>query len=179
MLRRRIILVAICAIVTLGAGGVFSSVHAESEVPMSQEHVDRIRANCIDAQSSLSRLHASDALLRVNRGQIYESILTKLMAPFNGRATTNRYDSATLITITGDYERELNQFRASYISYEETLSDALTMNCINQPVVFYDTVSDARAKREIVHSHTKKLETMITSYQGSFETLAKTIESKL
>lgn len=175
---RRIIIFGFISVVTVSSLGVFSSVQAQSVTPMSQDHVERIRANCIEAQSSLSRLHASDALLRVNRGQLYESILTKLMAPFNGRATANRHNSTQLITVTGDFERELNQFRASYISYEESLSDVLAMNCTNQPVVFYDTVNDARAKREIVHAHTTNLESMIKSYQSSFEELAKSIEGK-
>ena len=175
-MQSRRILLAICAVLTLSVTGFFVSVQAESQVPMSQSHVERIRSNCIDAQSSLSRLHASDALLRVNRGQLYESILTKLMEPFNRRATASQLDGAELLTIATDYERELGQFRASYINYEESLSSALNMKCVDQPVVFYDNVADARAKREIVHVHTKNLETMITSYQASFETLAKTVK---
>src|SRR5664279_1943339 len=173
---RRFLLIAICSVMTLSLAGLFTSVHAQSQEPMSQDHVERIRTNCIDAQSSLSRLHASDALLRVNRGQLYESILTKLMAPFNNRVSTNKLDSTTLASTTADFERELDQFRSSYISYEESLSSAITMNCTNQPVVFYDNVADARAKRDAVYGHTKNLETMLNSYQTSFETLAQTIE---
>ncbi len=178
MQRHRFLSIAISSAIILSVVGVFSSVHAETSVAMSSEHVERIRNNCIEAQSSLSRLHASDALLRVNRGQLYESILTKLIAPFNGRAAGNRLDSALLVTSAVDYERELNQFRASYISYEESLSTVLAMNCTNQPVAFYDGVSDARVKRTIVHEHTKNLETIIQAYQSSFEVLAKTVEVK-
>ncbi|MEO5950582.1 MAG: hypothetical protein ABIQ04_03995 [Candidatus Saccharimonadales bacterium] len=176
MQTRRFILFTICSVMTLSLAGLFSSVHAESTTPMDSAHVERIRANCIDAQSSLSRIHASDALLRVNRGQLYESILTRLMAPFNARVSLNRLDGVALVTTAADYERELDQFRASYISYEESLSALLTMNCANQPVAFYDGVADARAKRDIVHNHTINLESMIKAYQASFETLAKTIE---
>lgn len=176
MQSRRMFLFALVSIVTISSLGLFSSVHAQTVTPMSGEQTERIRSNCTDAQASLSRLHASDALLRVNRGQLYESLLTKLMAPFNGRASANRLDSATLITITGDFERELNQFRVSYISYEESLSSILAMNCTSQPVVFYNAVNDSRAKREVVHVHTKNLEKMLISYQTTFETLAKTIE---
>lgn len=179
MHRRALFFVAILSAVTISAAGVYSSARAQSSSsPMSQEHVERIRSNCLEAQATLSRIHASDGLLRVNRGQLYESTLTKLMAPFNGRVSANRYDSTGIVTITTNYERELNQFRSSYISYEESLSSILTMNCTEQPVAFYDAIVDARAKREIVHARTKTLESMLVSYRTSFESLVETIGNK-
>jgi hypothetical protein len=162
-------------------GGLFlqSVAHAQSDGLMTEEHIARIRSNCVEAQSTLSQLHTSDALLRVNRGQLYESISTKLMTPFNGRATLNRFDVTKLVSVTADYERELTAFRANYKAYEEAMSQALKINCTNQPVAFYDSVNDARAKREIVHSNTINLKNMIQKYKDEFEALAKTIPKEV
>src|SRR5689334_18968108 len=112
---------------------------------MTDEHIARIRMNCQDAQSSLSQLHASDALLRVNRGQLYESISTKLMAPLNSRIALHRLDGVKLVATTTRYESQLATFRAKYQEYEEAMSDVLRVNCVNQPVAFYDKVADTRA----------------------------------
>src|SRR5688572_262917 len=113
------------------------SVRAEN-TPMTEAHIARIRDNCVDAQSTLRQLHASDALLRVNRGQLYESISTKLMAPLNSRISLNRLDGVNLVSIATTYEGQLTYFRQSYQQYEEAMSRTLKINCTNQPVVFYD-----------------------------------------
>lgn len=142
---------------------------------MIEEHIARIRSNCVEAQSTLNRLHTSDALLRVNRGQLYELISTKLMAPFNSRVALNRLDGTELTAAAVNYERELIAFRANYKLYEESMSRALKINCVNQPVAFYDNVGDARSKRKAVHASTVKLNDLIEKYRDQFEALAKTL----
>jgi hypothetical protein len=152
-----------------------SSVRAQN-IPMTEAHIERIRDNCIDAQSTLRQLHASDALLRVNRGQLYESISTKLMAPLNSRITLNRLDGVNLVSIATTYESQLNYFRQSYKQYEEAMSQTLKINCMNQPVVFYDSVADTRAKRKKVHDSTLALHNTIREYKSSFELFSKQYE---
>lgn len=152
-----------------------SSVKAE-EAPMTEAHIAHIRANCVEAQTTLRQLHASDALLRVNRGQLYESISTKLMAPFNSRVSLNRLDGVSLVSIAATYEGQLTYFRQTYQQYEEAMSRILKINCINQPVVFYDGVGDVREKRKKVHESTKVLHTTIGEYKNEFESFAKQFE---
>lgn len=151
---------------------------AEGTAPMTEAHIERIRNNCIEAQSTLSQLHASDALLRVNRGQVYESISTKLMAPFNSRITLNKLDSVNLVTITTTYERQLSEFRANYQQYEEAMSSTLKLNCTNQPVAFYDSVADTRAKRKKVNESTLTLQKTIGDYKNEFEAFAKAFQER-
>jgi hypothetical protein len=147
-------------------GGIFCTsmvVRAEGS-PMTEAHIARIRSNCIDAQSQLTQLHATDALLRVNRGQLYELISTKLMSPFNSRLALNKLDDATLVSTSALYDQQLMDFRLHYQQYEEAMSSLLKIHCVNQPVAFYDSVSDARAKRSKVHESTVKLQESIKSY---------------
>jgi hypothetical protein len=146
--------------------------------PMTEAHIQRIRANCVDAQSVLAQLHASDALLRVNRGQLYESISTKLMTPFNSRVVLNKLDGARLVSQSAAYERQLDEFRTNYKSYEEVMSKALRINCSNEPVAFYDAVTDARAKRQVVHQTTVTLQKTIQNYKTEFEAFAQQVQGK-
>lgn len=159
--------------------GVSSIVHAQSSV-MTEAHIERIRANCVDAQSQLMQLHATDALLRVNRGQLYEQISTRLMSPFNSRVVLNKFDGTTLVSITSTYDQQLDEFRSDYQQYEEAMSALLRINCMDEPVTFYDGVADTRAKRQKVHESTVKLQQSIKAYQAEFDTFRKKfIEGKV
>jgi hypothetical protein len=142
---------------------------AQTAPPMTQAHIERIRTNCTAAQSRLTTLHANDGLLRVNRGQVYESISTKLMAPFNSRVSLAKRDSLGLTTITARYEQQLDDFRARYKEYEESLSAVLRISCTNQPVAFFDAVAAARQKRQATYEATQRLQKSIQDYGSEFE----------
>ena len=147
----------------------------EETQPITEAHIERIRTNCIDAQSTLFQLHTSDAGLRVNRGQLYESIATKLMAPLNSRVVLNRLDSVTLVSIADEYNKQLSQFRSLYQEYDVSMAEALKINCVNQPVAFYDKVTETREKRQLTHASALNLHKTIQQYGEAFEAFAKNI----
>jgi len=146
----------------------FGVVNAQSTQEGDQQSA-RIRASCLSAKNTLDRLHASDALLRVNRGQIYESMSTKLMTRFNSRVDSNRLDAKALIGVTENYGTALATFRSDYQSYEEQLSLALRIDCTKEPMTFFDAVADARTKRTQVHVDVVKLHQYIDEYRSTFE----------
>lgn len=173
MKRFLVIVASVLAVTTVSA----SFVHA-ADVEMTPDHVARIRANCVEAQSVLQRVHVSDALLRVNRGQLYEQMTTKLMSPLNSRISLNRLDGTTLALTSSDYERQLDSFRKAYIDYEETMSDALAINCADKPVSFYDLVNETRNKREKVHQETQQLNRIINRYGTQFDAFSKYVKER-
>jgi hypothetical protein len=175
MNRPIITLALMTAVLAVGAAGV--GVSAEDTPPMTEEHIARIRDNCVDAQSTLFQLHASDAGLRVNRGQIYESIATKLMAPFNSRLVLNRINEESLLSTASEYEKQLQVFRTQYQQYEEAMSATLRINCVNQPVAFYDSVVDTRKKRQLTHQSAIELQSIIQKYGASVDTFAKNFQA--
>jgi hypothetical protein len=164
-------------IMSILLGGVATVVYAQ-EAPMTEEHIARIRASCVEAKSTMNRLHASDALLRVNRGQLFESISTKLMAPFNSRVAINQLDSGKLVSITSVYGKELDGFRTDYQQYEEAMSHVLQLDCTKQPVAFYDGVADARKKRDAVHTRAEALQKATRDYKEAFEAFAATFKEE-
>jgi hypothetical protein len=174
-MKRFIILISIFSLSLTGvvSRDTFAQTGAE---PMTEAHITRIRANCVKAQSRLNQLHATDALLRVNRGQLYESISTKLMAPLNSRISLNRLPGVSLVATAATYENQLASFRRNYQQYEEAMSQTLKINCTNQPVAFYDSVNDTRAKRKKVHDATLALHQTIHDYKKEFEIFARQIE---
>lgn len=172
-MKRFLTLIAVLAVAAAASFAVLQPTAGAEGALMTEAHIARIRANCVDAQSSLRQLHASDALLRVNRGQIYESMSTKLMATFNSRVALNRLDGLRLVSIAAQYETQLMNFRQNYQSYEESMTELLKLNCVNQPVAFYDSVAATRTMRKKVHDSTLSLHKTIRDYKSEFEIFAK------
>lgn len=172
-MKRFLIVVAVFGLLA-GSIGMSQNVFAQDQPTMDDAHIERIRSNCIEAQTKLTQLHTADTLLRVNRGQLYEQILTKLMSPFNSRVALNNLNSSELVSIAATYQRQLTAFRTNYQQYEETLSSVLKINCTDQPVAFYDKVTEAREKRQKVHESTLQLKQSIETYKTAFNEFRST-----
>lgn len=149
------------------ATGVSSVARAQTTPPITDEVRQRIVTNCVSIKNSLTQLHASDALLRVNRGQAYESMASKVMDNFNDRLSSNRLDNKAMTTVTGQYRTALTKFRTSYIAYEQKLSEALKIDCANRPEQFYEAVGSARSLRATVHEDVQKLHRILDDYRSS------------
>ncbi len=144
-------------------------VFAQESTGMTDEHIARIKSNCQSALGTLSTIHANDAPIYVNRNQNYFSIGDKLMARLNSRLTANRYDISDLARLVGQYDAALMEFRSSYKLYDDTMSDILRMNCIKQPVSFYDKVAEAREQRQKVNETVVELTELIGQYERSVQ----------
>lgn len=145
----------------------------EEAATITDDQLVQIRNRCSEIQSTLSQVHANDALLRVNRGQLYELISTKLMARLNSRIALNRLDSSGLVAVANSYEVHLKDFRSNYQTYEELLSDTIRTNCTDQPVSFYDKLQETRKKRAEVYKNTQDIAQDIKAYRAAFDLFAK------
>lgn len=171
---KRLVLFLFMAGLLTGIVAVGVDVNAQ-ETRMTEAHIERIKANCVEAQTQLSRIHTNDALLRVNRGQLYERLLTKIMSPFNSRIALNNLNGSSLVQISASYEQQLMTFRTDYQQYEEAMAATLKINCVNQPVAFYDSVTDVRTKRSKVHDSTLQLQQSIEDYRSEFESFSASV----
>ncbi len=153
------------------AGIVFAfgavSAQAQQAPPLTAEQQQKIMSNCVSIKASLTQLHASDALLRVNRGQLYESMASKLMERFNDRLGGNSLDNRAMTTVTTNYRTQLTAFRIDYIAYEQKLSSAINIDCATKPQEFHNTLQEARTLRSTVHKDVKNLNQHIDDYRSS------------
>lgn len=172
MNRLYIVLIFIGVLITTACAA--QSVQAQTT--LSEAHKERIRQNCVTAQTALTQLHASDGLLRYNRGRLYELISTKLMAPLNSRIALGRFGGLKLAAITIEYDRQRNVFAASYKDYEESMSRILRIKCTENPVEFYEGVRSTREKRQRLHGDTETLTTLLKEYKTEFEKFAEEFE---
>lgn len=164
MNKRLIILSAVLAI----AGVVsYLTPNVMAQSALTDEQRDRIKFNCVQIKNTLNQLKVSDALLRVNRGQHYESISGKLMDRFNTRVSNNGLDSQGLLSVKTSYDNALNTFREHYTAYERQLLTATRIDCTKDPDGFHLAIENARTKRGIVHDDVLKLNALIDDYRAT------------
>lgn len=163
---RRLSFVAIAGVLSLGVLLSFVTPNVAAE-DLTPEQTERVKLNCVSIKNTLSQLHASDALLRVNRGQVYESMGSKLMDTFNTRLANNRLDNKAMVTVTSNYRTALSNFRTDYIAYEQKLSEAIKIDCASQPNTFHSALEEARILRQKVHEDVLKLHRYIDDYRTS------------
>lgn len=156
------------SLAVLGGLLAVGTVSAESG-QVSEAQRAKIRSNCTQIKGSLHQLHATDALLRVNRGQVYESMTSRLMTPFNTRLSAGGFDNKAMTTHTGLYTTALATFRTDYISYEQKVAEALRVDCQREPDQFYTLILEARELRRTVHDDVQKLHRIITDYSTSVD----------
>lgn len=157
-------------VITLVATGItlgLASVAQAQQTSVSEAKQARIKASCSEIKTNLNQLNASDRLLRVNRGQMYESLANKLMDRFNARLNGNRLDAKAMETVTTNYRKQLGTFREHYTAYGQKLTEAIRIDCTSDPVHFYETVEAAREARRQVHDDVKALHALIDDYRRS------------
>ena len=157
---------AVGLVASLVLGALFVVPARTQTESLTDEEIALVQANCQTVKNTLNQLHASDALLRVNRGQAYESILTKLMERFNSRMASNGLDNKAMLTVTDDYRDSLTDFRYDYQMYEEQLAATIKMDCQAHPEEFHFAIEDAREKRAQVHSDVQALYRAMEDYDS-------------
>ncbi len=172
----RRLIIATTLIAALFVGAFFFTYPVQAAEKLTTEQLAKIKSNCTTIKASMSQLHASDALLRVNRGQLYVSVANNLMDNFNSRLSGNGLDNKAMTTVTTSYRSAYSTFYNDYIAYEQKLSEALRIDCQSNPQGFHDTVLAARELRFKVHDDVLKLHRAIDDYRTSVGDFLLTFE---
>ncbi len=162
---KRLISVSVMLAVLIGTA--IAAAEPMTLLMLTDSQIAELRSNCTSIQSSLNRVHENDALARVKLGREYETVSTRLMASMNNRVLLGKLDGVALTQTTVDFNAEFEHFRGAqglYQDYEKTMSAALDINCNNQPVEFFDTVTRARTKREAVKTSIDRLNQLMAQY---------------
>lgn len=142
--------------------------------PLTDHQIDVIRANCLSAQSTVQQLQRSEAATRVNRGRGYESI-SKLMAALNSRVALKKLNAPGLNSATAEMEKRFTSFKDDYSAYEDSLNAILKLPCSEQPVTFYDTLTNARQLRTKVAADIDGINEMLDAYQAGVDNLRSSL----
>jgi len=138
---------------------------------LTSAQVAIVKANCLSAQSTLTQIHANDALSRVHLGQEYETLSTKFMAPMNSRIALAKLDNVDLTKTTVDFNTKLRDFRDLYKQYEQTMLHTIQIKCTDQPEDFYASLVQAQTDRRSVRQSVTDLAKLVTQYKQQVDGL--------
>ena len=154
------------------------------ETNLTTSQIESIRSSCAGTESTLGQLHSNDALLRVNVGQAYESISTRLIKRFNSRVAYNNLNNSALILASDNYDKSLDAFRNSYRDYETSLSELIATDCQNNPTDFYNHLIVTRDKRlavrkniELINGQLQNYADNVNAFEVNYRTVAEQNES--
>lgn len=145
-------------------------VNAEA-VPLTDQQIELVRRNCVQAQANLQRLERIETVARRNRGVGYESTL-RLMAALNSRVATNKLNVPNLLTTVSQIEKKVDEFDRDYITYNNTFNTTMKLsNCREQPVTFYDYLTETRDLRLKVSTDVAAINQLLDDYQKGLDEL--------
>lgn len=142
---------------------------------ISDQQAEQIRLACKPAQSLLQRLQTTDVATRVNRGQIYENLINRLISPFDNRVSLNHYDASALSSAATAISQKFTQFKSDYVSYSDDFARLLSYNCQANPRGFYSLLVTTRNDRSSVSTDINDLKTAIDHYTSTFNTFKSSI----
>ncbi len=153
---------------------------AAQEEPLSTMQLHQISSTCRQAEGSLGQLQTNDALVRVNSGQAYESISTRLMKRFNARVAYNNLNNSALVLATTNYDRDLDIFRNAYREYDVTMGKLISIDCERHPASFYKQLELARQKRlnvrhtiEVINNNLKEYGLEVDNFEANYRLVAQ------
>lgn len=164
----------IALVILASTSGVVRAVDQQN-LMLTNDQVEKIRNSCSDTQATLTTVHNTDAVARVNLGQQFRDVSNLLMAPMNSRVALNKLDGVALAATTVSYNNELKRFASLYDDYEKTVSSAMASHCYDQPIEFYDTLTLAMQKRALVHDSVTKLSQLMAQYAAQVHDLQKQV----
>jgi len=168
MTRRFMILASLLVVL------VSPNVNAAAE-PLNDTQIEMIRQNCLGAQGSMQRLEQTEAVSRRNRGVSYESTL-RLMAALNSRIAINKLNAPKLSSLTSDVEKKRAEFIEKYLAYNNSFTVTMKLsNCREQPVTFYDYLTQTRQLRTELSSTIDDIDRLLDQYQTELTELRTSV----
>ena len=140
-----------------------------ADTTANSELTKTLSRNCSSVRVAIKNIHTNDALTRVNVGQRYNSISTKLVARLNGRLAVNKLDSSKLVNITNDFESARLKFNSNYNDYDTTMTELDHANCSEDVAGYYQKLVAAREARNRLSENVKTLNDLLIKYRAEVQ----------
>lgn len=176
MIRRIAIGLVIAATVFLGGSQVVGALSSEGPLILTEAQSQFISDSCRVSKIALGEVHSSDAVMRVNLGQEYANISSRLMAPLNSRIGLSGRDGVELTRITAEYNQLLQQFREAYVVYDDSVSAALAIDCRSKQAEYYGAIMTAREERQEVRELIDQLNQLAGQYRTEVDEFKQRME---
>ena len=176
ILYSRIFIAIRASVLLMGSPVLAEDVKSDSAKKATALQGQKIVRECKNIQNQLGRLRSNDALIRVNLGQNYEVISSRLMANLNTRIVSNKLNGSELVALSAEFSENLEYFRENYQIYERDLTKLSHMDCSKAADKFYDQLEIVRYQRSELNFNTTKLHEIAEEYQKALERFEETIK---
>ena len=173
ILYSRIFIAISASVLLMGSPVLAEDVKSDSAKKATALQGQKIVRECKNIQNQLGRLRSNDALIRVNLGQNYEVISSRLMANLNTRIVSNKLNGSELVALSAEFSENLEYFREIY---ERDLTKLSHMDCSKAADKFYDQLEIVRYQRSELNFNTTKLHEIAEEYQKALERFEETIK---
>lgn len=129
--------------------------------------------DCQSVKAKLIKIHENDGLIRVNSGQQYDLIATKLMARFNAKIAENRLKGGEMFNYAAEFDKHLVNFREQYRTYETDMVQLIKADCDAYPQNFYYMLESVRESRQKIHSEVVSLHNIALKYYNEVKKFSK------
>ena len=172
----RLLLAIGTSVLLMGTPVLAESASLSSAKKATERQEQKIIRECTSIKNQISRLRSNDALTRVNLGQNYEVISSRLMANLNTRIVSSKLNGSELVAISAEFSENINYFRENYQIYERELTKLSQMNCSKDAGKFYDQLEIIRYYRGELNFNTTKLHEIAEEYQEALERFEEVIK---
>ena len=131
-----------------------------------------VTMHCPTVKFRLIKIHENDGLARVNAGQHYDLIATKLMARFNAKLAENRLSGGELFNYAAEFDKHLINFRDQYRVYETAMTQLIKSDCEAYPQNFYHLLDAVRNERQKVQKEVLTLHKIAGQYRKELSKFA-------
>lgn len=135
-----------------------------------QEKADVAR-RCVAAQTNIQAIADRLATIQASRDLIYADILNELKLT-QRRLIAQQIDTSEIDLLLASYTTGRSGYLSSLSDYHTALTDAATLDCVNNPELFRSAVEGLRASRKRVVDQVNMLRELISSdVKTSFDTI--------
>lgn len=154
--------------------GVQVAGFAQASVSLGDDKLETIRTRCSNSQFALQQIEKRDAVSRINRGRDYDQMLRQISA-FNSRFAYNKINMPDLVQTSSDLQNAVNDFRASYDTYDNDIASALKVNCKQDPSQYYGYIVQARTDRAVIGEKVKLINELTAKYRAAIVAYQETL----
>ncbi len=157
--------------------GLVLVVCSPSSVFAQDAKTDLVVAQCSQLHTNLKELEARDLVSRTNMGREYENI-DKQISAFTERVQNNNYNNQSFLDLQTQYKSAVNQFRAAYVQYDDSINELIAIDCQSKPSDFLTTLDKTKTLRTAVNDKVTSVSSILSQYREQMVQLQNNVPSQ-
>ena len=118
-------------------------------IVLTDKEKELVSSRCVEAQKSLSKIRSRLKSVKSERETTYDSVVSSL-TNLKLRFENKQIDPSNLDLLIVSYQQKEANFISSTANYDTALEDAVTIDCVADPIGFRASLEGVRGARKTV-----------------------------